>query len=106
MRVLVIGSGGREHAIVRALATGDAEIFVSPGNPGMQQLATVAPGLKSNEDIVGFCSSESIELVVVGPEAPLVAGLGNALRAANIPCCGPDQAPAELEGSKRYTRVL
>lgn len=106
MRVLVIGSGGREHAIVRALSTGSCEIRCAPGNPGTDKLATNIPGLKHVDEIVRYAVDEAMDLVVVGPEAPLVAGLGDALRAAGIPCCGPDAAPATLEGSKIFTREL
>ncbi|MEM6730030.1 MAG: phosphoribosylamine--glycine ligase [Myxococcota bacterium] len=106
MKVLVIGSGGREHAIVRALSTGEAEIAVSPGNPGTATIATNVAGLTSNDEIVRFAKDQQFDLVVVGPEAPLVAGLGDALRTAGIPCCGPDAAPSTLEGSKIYTREL
>ncbi len=106
MKVLLIGSGGREHAMARALCTGDAEVLVSPGNPGTASIARNVESFPSHDELVRFCQDQGVELVVVGPEAPLVAGLGDSLRAAAIPCCGPDQRPAELEGSKLFTRTL
>lgn len=106
MKVLVIGNGGREHAMVRALATGDAEVVVSPGNPGTARIARNVESFPSHDETVRFCRDEDIELVIVGPEAPLVAGLGDALRSAGIACCGPDRTPAQLEGSKIFTRTL
>ncbi len=92
--------------MVRALATGDAELAVAPGNPGTGAIATNLPELNQVDDIVRTARGEHFDLVVVGPEAPLVAGLGNALRDAGIPCCGPDAEAAWLEGSKLFTREL
>lgn len=106
MKVLVIGGGGREHAIVRALRTGPCEVFCAPGNPGIAALATLVPKLKHVDEIVAYAADGDFDMVVVGPEAPLVAGLGDALVRAGVPCCGPDAAPATLEGSKVFTREL
>lgn len=106
MKVLVIGAGGREHAMVRALASGNVELAVAPGNPGTSAIATNLPELNQIDHIVRTARDERFDLVVVGPEAPLVAGLGNALREAGIRCCGPDAEAAQLEGSKLFTREL
>ncbi len=109
MNVLVVGSGGREHALCWALARSpeaDA-LFCAPGNGGIAEVATCVdieamdfPGL------LGFCRSESIEFVVVGPEAPLVDGLVDALEAAGVKAFGPSALAARLEGSKGFTRDL
>ena len=109
MRILVVGSGGREHALCWALAASplcDA-LFCAPGNAGIAQEATCLP--VAAEDIDGLlrlCVEESIDFVVVGPEAPLVAGLVDRLTAAGIKSFGPTSAAAALEGSKGFTKDL
>jgi phosphoribosylamine--glycine ligase / phosphoribosylformylglycinamidine cyclo-ligase len=106
MNVLLLGSGGREHAMADALLRsrlGELQLFVAPGNAGTTQF-NVALDLDDHEDIVSFCESESIDLVVVGPEAPLVEGLADDLMACGIACFGPSAAAAQLEGSKAFTR--
>lgn len=109
MKVLVIGSGGREHAICRALSRGDPtpELLVAPGNPGTATLGTNLP-VRADDvpGLVDLARSEGVDLVVVGPEQPLVLGLADALAEAGIPCCGPSAAAARLEGSKAFTRRL
>ena len=107
MRVLVIGGGGREHAIVRALAADPAvsELHAAPGNPGISSLAqlhTVSPG--EPLDVVRVARLVAAELVVIGPEAPLVGGAADALRAAGIAAFGPDAAAARIEGSKAFAK--
>jgi len=105
MRILVVGSGGREHALVRAL--GSAEVHAAPGNPGIAALAEVHPeaGL-SPEAIVALARKLGPDLVVIGPEAPLVAGAGDALREAGVACFGPDAAAAMIEGSKSFAKQV
>ncbi|MGO2521293.1 MAG: phosphoribosylamine--glycine ligase, partial [Microbacterium sp.] len=107
MKILVLGSGAREHAIILALRSEVAqhEIFVSPGNAGIAQDATIA----SVEQLDGgavttFANDNSIDLVIIGPEAPLVAGVADALRERGIPVFGPGKAAAQLEGSKAFAK--
>jgi phosphoribosylamine---glycine ligase len=109
-RVLVVGSGGREHALCWRLATegGIERVIVAPGNPLMTDVADVRPdaGLADHAAIVELARREQVGLVVVGPEGPLVAGLADELAAAGINCFGPSAAAAELEGSKAYCRAV
>src|ERR1700744_5170794 len=109
MRVLVVGSGGREHALDWAIAASplcDA-LFCAPGNPGIAQEATCVPIAATDIDgILAFAQKENIDFVVVGPEAPLVAGLVDRLEAAGIAAFGPTAAAAALEGSKGFTKDL
>lgn len=103
MRILVIGSGGREHALLHAMH--GHELTVAPGNAGMSRLATVrsvAPA--SPESIVSLAREVDAELVVIGPEVPLVAGAADALIQAGIPVFGPTQEAAQLEGSKAFAK--
>ncbi|HEY6497272.1 MAG TPA: phosphoribosylamine--glycine ligase [Trebonia sp.] len=109
MRVLVIGGGGREHAIVRALAADPAVtgLHAAPGNPGMARLAELHPVAASDPaDVVRLAREVAAGLVVVGPEAPLVAGVADALRAAGIAVFGPDAAAARIEGSKAFAKEV
>ena len=105
MRILVIGSGGREHAIVRALSAETDSLHAAPGNPGIAALAETHHGTAAvPEQIVKLARKLSPDLVVIGPEAPLVAGAADALREARIPCFGPDAAAARIEGSKSFAK--
>ena len=109
MKVLVIGTGAREHAIVRALAADPSvdAVIAAPGNPGMDALALCVPlpgGVLDGEGIAGLAQEREVDLVVVGPEAPLVAGVADAVRAAGIPCFGPSAEAAMLEGSKAFAK--
>jgi phosphoribosylamine---glycine ligase len=107
MNVLLIGSGGREHALAWKLAQSAslAKLFAAPGNPGISEHATcVALNLGDHDAVVAFCRAETIALVVVGPEQPLVDGLADSLRFAGIACFGPSKAAAQLEGSKGFTK--
>ena len=109
MKVLLIGSGGREHALAWKLAQSPrlARLYAAPGNPGIAEVAElVALDPADHDAVVAFCRDQAIDLVVVGPEAPLVAGLVDALAAAGIKAFGPSQAAARLEGSKSFTKDL
>ena len=109
MRVLVVGSGGREHALCWAIAASplcDA-LYCAPGNPGIEAEATCVPVAATDLDgILQLCAAERIDFVVVGPEAPLVAGLVDRLEAKGIAAFGPTAAAASLEGSKGFTKDL
>ncbi|EKF19902.1 phosphoribosylamine--glycine ligase [Nitratireductor pacificus] len=109
MKVLLIGSGGREHALAWKLASSPVltALYAAPGNPGMQADAEcVALDITDHAAIVDFCLGKAIDLVVVGPEAPLVAGLADALADAEIRVFGPSAAAAQLEGSKSFTKEV
>ena len=109
MNVLLIGSGGREHAIAWKLSQSPRldTLYAAPGNPGIAAHATIAALDAADHDaVVGFVRDHAVGLVVIGPEAPLVAGLGDALRAAGVAVFGPDRAAAQLEGSKGFTKAL
>ncbi len=109
MRVLLIGSGGREHALGWKLAQSSMleKLFVTPGNPGLNTCGSpVELDVSSHSDVLAFAQSEAIDLVVVGPEAPLVGGLADHLRAKGIAVFGPDQYGAQLEGSKAFTKSV
>ncbi len=105
--VLVIGSGGREHALCWRLKQSPQvqKIFCAPGNGGIAEDATCV-ALKSPDEIIAFCKKEAIALVVIGPEQPLVEGLADTLSAAGIPAFGPSAKAAQLEGSKGFTKEL
>ena len=107
MRILVIGSGGREHALVWRLArdTDRHKLFATPGNPGIAQLATLMPiGDGSPQSLLAAAESIDADLTVVGPEAPLVAGVVDVFRAAGRRIVGPTAAGAQLEGSKIFAK--
>lgn len=110
MKILVIGSGAREHAIVHSLAgetpaSGPHELHAAPGNPGIGSAATLHAVNPLDPFAVARLALElGAELVVVGPEAPLVAGVGDAVRAVGIPVFGPNAGPAALEGSKAFAK--
>lgn len=108
MNVLVIGSGGREHAIVWKLVQSSilTKLYVLPGNPGTAELAESVTGIsvENHAAIASFCGEQQIDLVVVGPEAPLAAGLVDSLSAEGIRCFGPTQAAAQIEASKVFAK--
>jgi phosphoribosylamine---glycine ligase len=105
VRILVIGSGGREHAIVRSLAGHGHDLHASPGNPGIAELAETHPGTASTpEGITALARTLNPGLVVIGPEVPLVAGAADALTQAGFTCFGPSQRAAQIEGSKSFAK--
>lgn len=109
MNILLIGSGGREHALAWKLAASPmlTKLYASPGNPGIAQEAElVALDVADHAAVAAFCKDKAIDLVVVGPEGPLVAGIGDDLRAEGIRVFGPSKAAAQLEGSKGFTKDL
>ncbi|MBO0661273.1 phosphoribosylamine--glycine ligase [Jiella sp. MQZ9-1] len=109
MKVLLIGSGGREHALAWKLAQSSllSELFAAPGNPGIAECATLVPlDTDDHAAVVAFCREQAIDLVVVGPEAPLVDGIADSLNEAGILVFGPSKAAARLEGSKGFTKDL
>ncbi|MEE4201279.1 phosphoribosylamine--glycine ligase [Erythrobacter sp.] len=109
MNILLLGSGGREHALAWKLAQSPSlgKLYAAPGNPGIAAEATcVALDAGDHEAAVAFAREKDIGLVVIGPEAPLVDGLADTLRGADIPVFGPSRAAAQLEGSKGFTKDL
>jgi phosphoribosylamine--glycine ligase len=105
MRILVIGSGGREHAIAWRLARTGHQIVAAPGNPGFEAVAECVPiAVDEHARLVELAVARHVDLVVVGPEAPLVAGLADLLRAAGMTTFGPGAAGARLEGSKVFSK--
>jgi phosphoribosylamine--glycine ligase len=109
VRVLVIGSGGREHALCRALALDPqvSELHCAPGNAGIAQVATThAVAATDPAAVTALAERLGAELVVIGPEAPLVAGVADAVRAAGIPCFGPSAKAARVEGSKSFAKEV
>ncbi len=109
MKVLVIGTGGREHALALALSRDPAvtEVHAAPGNPGLAAVAALhAVDPLSGQAVAALAREVGADLVVVGPEAPLVAGVADAVTAAGITCFGPSQAAARLEGSKAFAKEV
>jgi phosphoribosylamine--glycine ligase len=107
MNVLILGSGAREHALARACARSPllGKLLVAPGNPGCAKVAeTRSVDLADHRQIVALCKQEKIELVVVGPEAPLVAGIADDLEEEGVACFGPSRMAARLEGSKGFAK--
>ncbi len=109
MNILLIGSGGREHALGWRLAqsASTGKLLAAPGNPGIAQCATLVElDVFDYAAVLGLCHDESIDLIVIGPEAPLCDGLGDSLRGRGFAVFGPDAAAARLEGSKGFTKAL
>jgi phosphoribosylamine--glycine ligase len=107
MKILVIGSGGREHALVKhfAEAASVTKVFASPGNPGMKSQADlVTMNVRDHRQVVQFCNSQKIDFVFIGPEEPLVDGLADTLRNNQIRAIGPSKNAAQLEGSKIFAK--
>ncbi len=105
LTVLIVGAGGREHALVEKMQESDrlGSLWVAPGNAGTSAY-NAAIDINDNEDVIAFCKANNVDLVVVGPEGPLVAGLADELEAAGVACFGPSAAAAQLEGSKSFAR--
>jgi phosphoribosylamine--glycine ligase len=109
MRVLVIGSGGREHALAWAISKSPRleKLIVAPGNGGTAKIASNAEiDITDHQAVLDLVRAESIDFVVIGPDAPAVAGLGDEVRAAGVLCFGPSKAAAQLEGSKSFTKQI
>jgi len=109
MKILLVGSGGREHALGAGLQADPActELHVAPGNPGIAQFAQCHPlVITDNQAILELAQGLNIDLVVIGPEVPLVNGVADILRAANIAVFGPSKAAAQLEGSKNFAKEV
>ncbi|ALE04068.1 phosphoribosylamine--glycine ligase [Bartonella ancashensis] len=109
MNVLLIGSGGREHALAWKIAESPllTKLYCAPGNPATMKFGeNVVLDIDNHPLIISFCKERLIDLVVVGPEAPLVAGITDSLNAANICVFGPTQKAAQLEGSKSFSKDL
>ena len=109
MNVLLLGSGGREHALAWKIAASPllTRLYAAPGNPGIGKLAELVKlDVADHAAVAAFCKEKKIDLVVVGPEGPLVAGIADDLRAAGIRVFGPSKAAARLEGSKGFTKDL
>lgn len=109
MKILLIGSGGREHALAWKLAQSPRceKLFIAPGNPGTAQCGeNVVVDVADHKAVVDFCRLMGVGFVVVGPEAPLVAGIVDDLKAAGITAFGPERVAAQLEGSKSYTKEM
>lgn len=109
MRVLLIGSGGREHALAWKVSASPllTKLYAAPGNPGIGgEAELVKLDIADHAAVAAFCKDKKIDLVVVGPEGPLVAGIADDLRAENIRVFGPSKAAAQLEGSKGFTKDI
>lgn len=107
--ILLLGAGGREHALLKKLSESPraGKLYVAPGNGGMLQMAEAAPvSQDSPSEVAAWAKENGIGLVVVGPEAPLVAGVADAVRAEGIPCFGPNAAAARMEGSKEFAKQV
>lgn len=109
MKVLVVGSGGREHALAWKIAQSDkvSKLYAWPGNPGIGEVAELVPGNAMDiEGIASFAERERIDLTVVGPESPLIAGLADAIEARGLKVFGPNRQAAQMEGSKAFAKRL
>lgn len=107
MKILLIGSGGREHALAWKLAQSPklTQLYIAPGNPGTAEYGENVPlQVEDHAGVIRFCQAKAIDLVIVGPEAPLAAGLADALTEAGIRCFGPRQAAAQIEASKVFAK--
>ena len=108
MNILVVGGGGREHALVKALARSPqvTEVYCAPGNAGIAEVATCLDTDLSNASLLELAQAHAIDLTVVGPEIPLVAGVVDAFEAAGLRAFGPNRMAARLEGSKSFSKAF
>ncbi len=109
MNILILGGGGREHALAWAINQNPkcAALFCAPGNAGIADIATcVQLDIEDGESVVAFALAENIDLVVIGPEAPLAVGVADAVRSAGLSCFGPSADAAQLEASKSFTKEI
>jgi phosphoribosylamine--glycine ligase len=109
MNILVLGSGGREHSLIWAISQNPKckEIFCAPGNAGIKKLAKIASfNILNQNEVISFCEKKNIDFVIIGPEAPLVAGLSDALKSEGILTFGPSKAASMLEASKSFTKEV
>src|SRR5438132_11049497 len=109
MNILLLGSGGREHALAWKIAASPLveKLYCAPGNAGIaRECELVALDPAAHTDVIAFCRAQKIGLVVVGPEAPLCAGIVDDLAAAGVKAFGPSRAAARLEGSNGFTKEL
>ena len=109
MKILVLGGGGREHALIWAINQNPKcdEIFCAPGNAGINKIAEIANlNILKPDEIVNFCKTKHIDFVIIGPEAPLLAGVSDALKLENILTFGPSKASSMLEASKSFTKSI
>ena len=111
MQVLVVGGGGREHAIAWRIArsTRVKKVYVAPGNAGTAatpKTENVELDVGAIDDLVAFARDKDIDMTVIGPEAPLAAGIVDAFQAAGLKCFGPTQAAAQLESSKAFAKAF
>src|SRR4051794_35860905 len=109
MNILLLGSGGREHALAWKISASPltTKLWSAPGNAGIAQEAECVPlDISEHAAVVAFCKANKVDFVVVGPEAPLVAGIVDDLETAGIRTFGPNKAAARLEGSKAFTKDL
>jgi len=109
MNILLLGAGGREHALAYGLRKSKStkNLYIAPGNPGTESLGkNILLNLNDNDELLRFCNNNDINLVVIGPEQPLVDGAADFLRNNNIPVFGPDKKAAEIEGNKSFAKNL
>ncbi len=109
MNILILGSGGREHALAWAIEQNPKcdRLIVAPGNAGISQIAQCADlDIMDGDAVVSFAMDEAIDFVIIGPEAPLDAGVSDRLREAGVLCFGPSRAAARLEASKSFTKEI
>ena len=109
MNILILGGGGREHALAWAFAQNPKcdRLWCAPGNAGIAEEATcVALDILDGDKVLAFCAENAIDFVMIGPEAPLAEGVADVLRAAGIPTFGPGREAARLEASKAFTKEI